>query len=723
MPQIRKALGLPWVECVEETITQAAPLNPYVVGGALSEPSGRGFYGRQDVFDFVRSGLDVEQRGPILLYGQRRIGKSSVLRQLPNHLPDDLVFVYFDLQGKASMELDQVLYGLARAIAERLKISKPTREEATEETFHSEFFARALHALDNQPRRLVLVFDEFDVVDERLVGVNVAARRFIGYLSELTSIQPELGCILVVGRRTEELSPEVNAALLKNSIQHKIGRLKEDDCSRLAEELAADFLQFDADALHAIYALTAGHPFCTQVLCNSIWSRYVREPATFPISITADLVMETVPLAVERGTTGLNWSFDGIVNPAQRLFLSALAGELDSPTAPPVSMRLIEGILRSRQIGVDRRELADAPKELESWDIIVKSDKGFRFAVPMIGLWIRKERPIEQLINEVRFSNPQAYQYYELAEQAHRKGDLERAILDYRGAINANPVFLEAHKGLAAALVDRNPKDGLDEAIEVNERILEINPAESPTSLLDLLSRRLDEPANVELHLKRFERIGQLDADGINFSRAKRQLNQIGFSLLDRNAFDEAEQVFSRLGEQDLVEKAHSRGVSFRRMRLLWLFAALLCAVGIGLGLTLRPEWITTNRLITLFLTVSGGWALSLVAPGTRLRKPSIVGAGQSIPKGQEKQFRLLRPDPVMLVVSLLAAAGLYFVGGAVVWWKLLGLFFLPSYVVLIRRDVFEKALSRRDTVVGFSTQGNSKTSEPVSETDRTTPV
>src|ERR1035441_8179884 len=63
--------------------------NPFVVGGALSDASGRGFFGRDDIFDFVLSALMVERRIPILLHGQRRIGKSSILKQLPRHLPPD----------------------------------------------------------------------------------------------------------------------------------------------------------------------------------------------------------------------------------------------------------------------------------------------------------------------------------------------------------------------------------------------------------------------------------------------------------------------------------------------------------------------------------------------------------------------------------------------------------------------------------------------------------
>src|SRR5215212_9454893 len=102
-----------------------AVLNPYVTGGALTDSGGLSFYGRDDIFTFIRSVLQSRRRQPILLYGQRRIGKSSVLRQLPNRLPADLVFVYFDLQGMGGMGLNQVLYGLSRAISDQLGIDRP----------------------------------------------------------------------------------------------------------------------------------------------------------------------------------------------------------------------------------------------------------------------------------------------------------------------------------------------------------------------------------------------------------------------------------------------------------------------------------------------------------------------------------------------------------------------------------------------------------------------
>src|SRR5262245_58625380 len=104
-------------------------LNPYSFGSSLSDPRGAGLLGREDMFEFVANSLSNAQRPPIVLYGQRRIGKSSVLRQLPRHLPADTVCVFYDLQGQAALPLDSVLYGLAREIAARCDLPKPAREE------------------------------------------------------------------------------------------------------------------------------------------------------------------------------------------------------------------------------------------------------------------------------------------------------------------------------------------------------------------------------------------------------------------------------------------------------------------------------------------------------------------------------------------------------------------------------------------------------------------
>lgn len=337
------------------------PLNPYVVGGALGDPTGRGFFGREDIFTFVRSALNAEQRSPIILYGHRRIGKSSVLKQLPRVLPPELITVFFDLQGKASMELDQVLYGLGRAIADRLEIARPTGEETTEETFAKEFLVRAVRAIENCAERLVLLFDEFDVVDERLDDKNVASHRFIGYLGDLISREPRFGYILVVGRKTTELSEEFNSSLLKNSVRKQIGRLSREEADRLVQAPSQNYLKFTDSALEKIYKLASGHPFCTQLLCLTIWSAKMSKSVSSLVEVTKSDVDDALLPALEYGTNGMNWIFDGLINPAHRLFVSALAQAVDPTSGELASFSMIENVLASKKVTIDTVEMNNAP--------------------------------------------------------------------------------------------------------------------------------------------------------------------------------------------------------------------------------------------------------------------------------------------------------------------------------------------------------------------------
>jgi AAA+ ATPase superfamily predicted ATPase len=93
------------------------PPNPYVIGVPLTGDAG--FYGRSETFAAVEDALYAEHQNVIVLFGQRRIGKTSLLHQIARRVRNDnrLVPVYFDLQGKERLALVEVLRLLARYVA------------------------------------------------------------------------------------------------------------------------------------------------------------------------------------------------------------------------------------------------------------------------------------------------------------------------------------------------------------------------------------------------------------------------------------------------------------------------------------------------------------------------------------------------------------------------------------------------------------------------------
>ncbi len=629
---------------------QSVALNPYSPGGAITDPSGSGFFGREEIFQFVRSAIEARRRTPIIIYGQRRIGKSSILRQIPYRLSAGICCVYYDLQGKAGLDLDQVLFGLAREISRELDIAKPQREEATEATFATEFLPRALHALDDQPARLVLLFDEFDVLDERIAGEFVAGRKFIDYLATLQTQQPAIGYIIVVGRKTDELSREFNSALLSGSVQERIGRLDRQHSDELVCKLAQtqDVLWFSKDALDRIYSLTAGHPYCTQLLCFTIWARTV-EAAMTNIEVTVPMVEDAVVPSLEYGTLGLNWIFDGLAEPAYKLFLSALAETGDPFNDTPASFSAIERVLGKRQVTLDQVEFSQAPDDLKRWDIIDRRGDGFHFQVPLIGIWIRKERPLQVLENEVRYSNPRAYAYFELAKAAHQAGDLERAISDYKGALKENPVFFEAQRDLAIALSKSDKPEDIVASIESYERALDLDEEMPKTGFIQVLINALDVVVSTEQLIIYFDRVKQLDIDGGMKLRAERQLRNRALQMLSAEQFRDAEMLFRVLADKELTEIARGRRNVATTLRVITVVVGVAAIV---FRVTLAADFSNVTK--TLLLALIGAcfgeslWSsFNLLNPLLNLRNSPLV-----IKKS--KQFLLKRTVlPTLIRVML----------------------------------------------------------------------
>lgn len=100
-------------------------INPYIAGNPIDGPEG--FFGRDDVFRDVMAVLRNPRQNAIVLYGQRRIGKTSILLQLAKRLADDRQYspVYLDLMDRAGKPLADLLQELAQRINPALDLPRP----------------------------------------------------------------------------------------------------------------------------------------------------------------------------------------------------------------------------------------------------------------------------------------------------------------------------------------------------------------------------------------------------------------------------------------------------------------------------------------------------------------------------------------------------------------------------------------------------------------------
>ena len=89
--------------------------NPYIAGAPVVETSM--FFGREDVFRWIENSLTGKFVDHILvIHGQRRVGKTTVLKQIPNFLPKQYIQVFYDLQGRTNTTLNRFLWWMASEI-------------------------------------------------------------------------------------------------------------------------------------------------------------------------------------------------------------------------------------------------------------------------------------------------------------------------------------------------------------------------------------------------------------------------------------------------------------------------------------------------------------------------------------------------------------------------------------------------------------------------------
>jgi photosystem II stability/assembly factor-like uncharacterized protein/tetratricopeptide (TPR) repeat protein len=503
--------------------------NPYIAGPPIG--GDEGFYGRQDVFDFVRNTFSSAYQKVIVLFGQRRVGKTSILYQLqrPSNLPEGFHPVYFNLEGRASQNLNEVLYALAEKIAESLNFPPVAQSEfqGDGDYFSKRFLPQAYEALQGQ--RLLLLFDEFDVLGEELSDETMALNTFFPYLQKRLFDEKKLVYIFVVGRRLEELTPEF-LATFKQARTRPISFLSREDARRLIREPMLGILEYDDDSIEQILSVTACHPYLTQLVCFELVDYLDTLGKT---KVMVDDVNAVIDDAIESGGSGLAWLWDGLPI-AERFVLSAVTSVTDEKGI--ATKESINEALRRHRVQLLGIELTRAPDMLVDWGWLEKTEErgGYRFIVELLRRWISRKHSLENAKRELESISKRAIRDYTYARQAHIDGDLEIAVESYRRALIANPNHAGAQLGLAQALHEQGL---VEEAVTEYEKAYKLDEIAVEGLIKALLAsgEMLEKDAtSVAEAVKRYERVLEIAPDN---EMARRRLTDI--KLAEAEAYEQ----------------------------------------------------------------------------------------------------------------------------------------------------------------------------------------
>jgi hypothetical protein len=379
--------------------------NPYVVGTPLRAGSPL-FFGREDVMTFLLEHLTAAHRNNLVLIGQRRTGKSSLLKQLPLRLGDGFLPVYLDGQALGldpgmPAFLHSIASDIGYAMEDRgISVAAPELSAFAENPtafFERSFLPKVRDTLGRRP--LLLLLDEFEELESsaRRGTLDAAVFPFLRHLIQHTE---NLSVIFCGTHRLEELASDYWSVLFNISLYRHIGLLNRDEAMRLIQEPVAEGgMQYDDLALEKIWRVTAGHPYFLQLVCHNLVNLHNRLRRSYTTVADVNASLEEILTAGEAHFVYLWMESD----PAQKLALFAMA-HTGAPFLTPVQAA---DDLARRGAPVERPELAGAFQRLAARDIfsvVQRPDPAFGEAygwkLGLLGMWVEKSKSLRQILDE-----------------------------------------------------------------------------------------------------------------------------------------------------------------------------------------------------------------------------------------------------------------------------------------------------------------------------------
>lgn len=279
--------------------------NPYVVGRPLTGPSEALYAGREDIFAWFDENLGADRPNALLLYGERRIGKTSTLYQLVvgergRGLRDDprrpLVTAYVDLQRLAGCRTDEWLRRLGRDIYRQAAASgrslaadnvMPRSSAPGDSAFAA--IERAFDHLEQILPAEALVVVALDELEQ--IGSGVESGRLdpavLPYLRSQIQHRPRLAFVLSgsFGLLDDYWRPIVDL-----TARRELGPLDEAAAERLIRQPVAAWLGYEDDAVTLIQRHCNGRPLQIQALCHHLVAYRIeclrrREGPRGPVSV------------------------------------------------------------------------------------------------------------------------------------------------------------------------------------------------------------------------------------------------------------------------------------------------------------------------------------------------------------------------------------------------------------------------------------------------------
>ena len=376
--------------------------NPYIVGNPIKTE--KMFYGREDDFEYIRRKLESGGRSYIIvLSGERRSGKTSILFQILNgRLGADFIPILIDMQTMAGLKnesefFEKFAHETIRNLDESLKRKKYIfdSKDASPYKIFTELL-NDIHAVYPQKKILFLI-DEYELIETKSDEGSLSPN-FIPFLSGVLESDLHISFIFTGSKTLQERGSSFWRNLFGKSLFRNVSFLSEQDTRRLITEPVKDQIEYDDSVLNAIYRLTSGQPFYTQIVGQNIVD-FVNEHER--AQITREHLDQIVNEILENPLPQMIYFWNSLPQ-SQMLMLSLLAEILEDPETeikPPEVLKQT----KKKKLGLelDIQIVSSILESLFHKKYVAKTNNGYSFQIDLMRQWIKRDHSIWRVMKDV----------------------------------------------------------------------------------------------------------------------------------------------------------------------------------------------------------------------------------------------------------------------------------------------------------------------------------
>ncbi|HSR31773.1 MAG TPA: AAA family ATPase, partial [Anaerolineae bacterium] len=366
-------------------------VNPYIPGQPVDNPEL--FFGRRDTLASIREHL-LKGRRVFVVSGAPRMGRSSLLRQLPHYIPEECVLARVELLEENAQRLDWLLWRLADAVGHQAgHLLGVGGREPTWDSFEGnpgalldEFWPQMRAALGK--RCLLLMLDDLDSLAETDAELLDSFLRILEVLRDRDS---ELALVLASSPELQDVLLREYPRLFGGALSYSIGPLNSEDASRLITWPVDGVLTYDYGVARRVIEVTSGHPYYLQMICFELFNR---------CAASAWVNQRDVDLVVEDLVGREIPDFRRLWHESSPQEQAVLAGLVSLRGARGVAtVQEVRTVLNKAGARADRDQVTHALESLASRGIMERLGAlSYRFRVGLLRDWLAERLDLQDVV-------------------------------------------------------------------------------------------------------------------------------------------------------------------------------------------------------------------------------------------------------------------------------------------------------------------------------------